>query len=59
MFCSKREITLILQNLASLKRRLQPVEFRVNKETMLKELNHPFYYIQYKDREVAIVGTEE
>ena len=59
MYCSKREITFILQNLASLKKRLQPVEFRVNKETKLKELNHPFYYIQYKDREVAIVGTEE
>jgi len=49
-----------LRNLNAIKKRISPAELRFSKtkEGALKELNHPFYYIQYKEKEVALIGTE-
>jgi hypothetical protein len=53
------DIRVILGNLNYLKKRVYPAEFRVNRDQAFKDINHPFYYIKYKEKEVAIIGTAE
>ena len=43
--------------MGSLKRRSGIAEFRISKESPFKEVNHPFYYIQQKNKEITIIGT--
>lgn len=33
-------------------------EFRISRESPFKEVNHPFFYIQQKNKEIAIIGTK-
>lgn len=43
--------------MGSLKRRPGIAEFRISRESPFKEINHPFYYIQQKNKEITIIGT--
>jgi len=60
IFCNRRDYITLLRNLNAIKKRISPAELRFSKtkEGALKELNHPFYYIQYKEKEVALIGTD-
>ena len=33
-------------------------EFRISRESPFKEVNHPFFYIQQKNKEITIIGTK-
>lgn len=46
-------------NLNKLKKLPHTAEFRVNRDQAFKEINHPFYFIHYKDKELVLVGTKE
>jgi hypothetical protein len=43
--------------MGSLKRKPGIAEFRISRESPFKEINHPFYYIQQKNKEITIIGT--
>ena len=60
IFCNRRDYITLLRNLNAIKKKISPAELRFSKtkEGALKELNHPFYYIQYKEKEVALIGTD-
>lgn len=51
------EIKTILNNMSSLKRKPQMAEFRISRDTPFKDVNHPFYFIQEKNKEIALIGT--
>lgn len=49
----------MLLNLVTLKKLAITAEFRINRDQPFKEINHPFYFIHYKDKELVIIGTKE
>ena len=52
------EIKTIVTHMTSLKKKSGMAEFRINRETPFKEVNHPFYYVQQKNKEISIIGTK-
>lgn len=44
--------------MTSLKKKSGMAEFRINREAPFKEVNHPFFYIQQKNKEITIIGTK-
>jgi hypothetical protein len=34
-------------------------EFRLHRDTPFKEINHPFFYIPVKEKELSIIGTRK
>lgn len=59
MFLNQSDIRIILLNLATLKKFEINAEFRINRDQPFKEINHPFYFIHYKDKELVLIGTKE
>lgn len=52
------EIKVIISNLISIKQNIHPSEVRCCRDNALRDINHPFFTIYYKDKEVAFVGTQ-
>ena len=59
IFMNQVDIRIILNNLPYLKKHIQRAEFRVNRDQLFKEINHPFFHVHYKDKEMILIGTEE
>ncbi len=38
---------------------LDKVEYRINREQIFKEINHPFLFIHYKEKELTLIGSDE
>ena len=53
------DIKIIIANLMPIKQQIHPSEIRCCRDNALRDINHPFYTIYYKDKEVAFVGTKE
>jgi hypothetical protein len=53
------EIRVIISNLIMIKQQIHPSEIRCCRDNALRDINHPFYTIYYKDKEVAFVGTKK
>ena len=51
------EIKVIIANLIPIKQQIHPSEIRCCRDNALRDINHPFYTIYYKNKEVAFVGT--
>jgi hypothetical protein len=49
----------VLFNINVLKKRIKDAEFRVNRDQPFKEINHPFFFIHYKEKELLIIGYRE
>lgn len=58
-YMSNNEIRIIIANLMNIKAKIHPTEIRCCRDNALRDINHPFYTIYYKDKEVALVGTKE
>lgn len=58
-YMSNNEIRIIIANLMNIKTQIHPTEIRCCRDNALRDINHPFYTIYYKDKEVALVGTEK
>jgi histone-lysine N-methyltransferase SETD2/UMP-CMP kinase len=59
IFMSSSDIKIIISNLMPIKQQIHPSEIRCCRDNALRDINHPFYTIYYKDKEVAFVGTKE
>lgn len=59
IYMSSSDIKIIISNLMPLKQQIHPSEIRCCRDNALRDINHPFYTIYYKDKEVAFVGTKE
>lgn len=59
IYMSSSDIKIIIANLMPLKQQIHPSEIRCCRDNALRDINHPFYTIYYKDKEVAFVGTAE
>lgn len=59
IYMSSSDIKIIIANLMPLKQQIHPSEIRCCRDNALRDINHPFYTIYYKDKEVAFVGTKE
>lgn len=57
LYLNPYEIKTIVNNMMSLKKKPGMAEFRICREVPFKEVNHPFYYIQQKNKEITIIGT--
>lgn len=53
------EIKVIITNLITIKQHIHPSEIRCCRDNALRDINHPFFTIYYKDKEVAFVGTKK
>ena len=53
------EIKIIIANLIMIKQNIYPSEVRCCRDNALRDINHPFFTIYYKDKEVAFVGTQK
>lgn len=56
---NQSDIRIVLLNLVTLKKLAINAEFRINRDQPFKEINHPFYFIHYKDKELVIIGSNE
>ena len=59
IYMSAGEIKVIITNLISIKQTIHPSEVRCSRDNALRDINHPFFTIYYKDKEVAFVGTKK
>lgn len=59
IYMSSFDVPHLLIGIIQLKKKIYPVEVRINREFALRDINHPFFTRLYRDKEVAIVGTEE
>lgn len=50
IYLNPYEIKTILNNMSSLKRKPQMAEFRISREAPFKDVNHPFFFIQEKNK---------
>ena len=57
IYLNPYEIKTIVTHMTSLKKKSNMAEFRINRESPFKEVNHPFFYVQQKNKEIAIIGT--
>ena len=58
-YMSNNEIRIIIAYLMRIKAEIHPTEIRCCRDNALRDINHPFYTIYYKDKEVALVGTKK
>ena len=59
IYMTNQEIKAIINNLKAIKQDIHPGEIRCSRDNALRDINHPFHTIYYKDKEVALVGTDE
>ena len=57
IYLNPYEIKTIVNSMVNLKKKPGMAEFRISREIPFKEVNHPFYYIQQKNKEITIIGT--
>lgn len=55
----RNDIKIIIAKLGSIKKRINPTEIRCCRDNALRDINHPFYTIYYKNKEVTFVGSNE
>lgn len=58
-YMARGDIKIIISKLGSIKKAINPTEIRCCRDNALRDINHPFYTIYYKDKEVAFIGTAE
>lgn len=58
-YMGSSEIKVIIANLITIKQNIHPSEVRCCRDNALRDINHPFFTIYYKDKEVAFIGTEK
>ena len=58
-YMARGDIKIIISKLGSIKKAINPTEIRCCRDNALRDINHPFYTIYYKDKEVAFIGTPE
>lgn len=58
-YMTREDIKIIISKLQQIKRNINPTEIRCCRDNALRDINHPFYTIYYKDKEVAFIGTKE
>lgn len=58
-YMTREDIKIIISKLQQIKRTINPIEIRCCRDNALRDINHPFYTIYYKDKEVAFIGTKE
>ena len=59
IYVEAQEARLLMQNLNEVKLLIGEAEFRLNKKhSCFKEINHPFFYIPYKKKEVILIGSK-
>lgn len=46
-----------MHNLNYIKKQIDQAEIRICRDNALRDINHPYYTIYYKDKELAILGT--
>lgn len=58
-YMSRSDIKIIISKLSHIKKEIGPTEIRCCRDNALRDINHPFFTIYYKDKEVAFIGTLE
>ena len=58
-YMTREDIKIIISKLQQIKRNINPTEIRCCRDNALRDINHPFFTIYYKDKEVAFIGTKE
>lgn len=58
-YMTREDIKIIISKLQQIKSNINPTEIRCCRDNALRDINHPFYTIYYKDKEVAFIGTKE
>jgi hypothetical protein len=58
-YMTREDIKIIISKLQQIKRNINPTEIRCCRDNALRDINHPFYTIYYKDKEVAFIGTKD
>lgn len=58
-YMTRSDIKIIINRVLYLKKEIAPAEIRCCRDNALRDINHPFYTIYYKDKEVALIGMEE
>lgn len=59
IYMSRNDIKIIINKMSFIKKRINPTEIRCCRDNALRDINHPFYTIYYKNKEVTYVGTNE
>lgn len=52
----REDIKIIISKLQLIKRNINPTEIRCCRDNALRDINHPFFTIYYRDKEVCLVG---
>lgn len=50
LYFNPYEIKTVVNNMPALKRKSGLAEFRISRDSPFKEINHPFYYVQQKNK---------
>lgn len=50
IFFNPYEIKTVVNNMPGLKKKAGMAEFRISRDPPFKEVNHPFYYVQQKNK---------
>ena len=58
-YLNRSDIKIITNRLSAIKKEIAPVEIRYSKDNALRDINHPFFTIYYKDKEVCLIGRSE
>lgn len=58
IYMGSSDIKIIISNLMPIKQQIHPAEVRCCRDNALRDINHPFYTIYYKDKEVAFIGSK-
>lgn len=58
-YMARGDIKIIISKLSNIKKAINPTEIRCCRDNALRDINHPFYTIYYKDKEVAFIGSLE
>lgn len=58
-YMTRDDIKIIISKLSQIKKNINPTEIRCCRDNALRDINHAFYTIYYKDKEVALIGTKE
>ena len=55
-YMTRNDIRIIISKLVYIKKQINPTEIRCCRDNALRDINHPFYTIYYKNKEVAFIG---
>lgn len=58
-YMNRADIKVVSNRLSFIRKEIFPAEVRYSKDNALRDINHPFYTIYYKDKEVALIGSLE